>query len=191
VAVIAVRIGLVGATIIAGRVFYAVALCVVDDPDPEAVGAGLARTLNRRRPLHWERDKGPTVRRSIVDYIATAPTRLHVGALWCGHKEQEQARERIIEELLVPIAVTEELDGWRLESRARDGNRRDIWTLRSSYRLHHARTPHIAQGGKTDPLLWLADAAVGAWVDLYLDRQPEWMVSLIGSGHLRTSTILS
>lgn len=149
---------------------YAMGAVIIDSADHHSIQANLeSLRLGKSRRLHW-REETTTRQLSIAKEIAGIPMRgivtVHL------HKKEtrtERARRRCLERLLIEpdqAGVTLAL----IESRSPDRDHADLLLL-MGIRKARALSRDIVimwQSSYEEPLLWAADAVVGAttwWLD--------------------------
>lgn len=172
-----------------GRVVYAVAVVLVAFEDRQMVQSSIERSFDRRRPFHWERDRGGDVRARMLELLTSVPVEIVVAATRCETRRQTGARERLFDEVIFP-AVVGRVTSFVIERRSRAENERDGRVIRDWFRPTPQRIPSYDHVDKTDPLTWLADAASGIWSDALLNRGAGNLERLIGSGRLTLARIL-
>ena len=166
-----------------GSVVYVVALAVLRRSQIDAVGSAMVHLLDRRRPLHWERE-GTVVRERVVDQLCRLPVRLAAFAKITARASQNAVRRELFERQLLPAAVRLGVDELRIETRSEAENNQDRQTVRSWFRDEHHRIPTVVFATKEDPLTWIADATAGIVSDALLDRDHRYLDRLIVSHQL-------
>jgi len=165
-----------------GTVVYVLAAVIVDTDECTTISTELQALFPRRRPFHWEADKGPIVRDRMVDFMISKQLRLYVaGAMVTAPKQQNRTREALLQRRL--LTAVSELDVHRLciETRSTAEVNQDLRSIRNWYRDHRLRCPAIEFADKSEPLTWLADAASGIWADALIGRDRH-LPELIASG---------
>ena len=165
-----------------GTVVYVLAAVILDTDECATISTELQALFPRRRPFHWEADKGPVVRDRMVDFIIDKQLRLYVaGATVTAPKRQNQTREALLQRRL--LFATSELEVHRLciETRSTAEVNQDLRSIRNWYREHRLRCPALGFADKSDPMTWLADAASGIWADALLGRDRH-LLRLIAAG---------
>lgn len=172
-----------------GRVVYAVAIVLVTVEDRQMVQSSTERSFDRRRPFHWERDRGSDVRARMLKLLTSAPVEIVLAATRCETRRQAEARARLFGEVVFQ-AVVGRVTSLVIERRSRAENEHDGRVIRDWFRPTPQRIPSYDHVDKTDPLTWLADAASGAWSDALLNRGAGNLECLIGSGRLTLAQVL-
>jgi hypothetical protein len=152
-----------------GRVVYSVAMVLLKLEDRAEVESLVARSFARRRPFHWERDRGVEVRGRMLSLLESAPIEIVVGAIRCGTRGQAEARAMLLDRVVFP-EVSGRVSSLIIERRSRAENELDGRLIRDWFRSTSQRIPGYEHVDKTEPLTWLADAASGVWTDALLNR---------------------
>jgi hypothetical protein len=152
-----------------GRVVYSVAMVLLKLEDRAEVESLVARSFDRRRPFHWERDRGVEVRGRMLSLLESAPIEIVVGAIRCGTRGQAEARAMLLDRVVFP-EVSGRVSSLIIERRSRAENELDGRLIRDWFRSTSQRIPGYEHVDKTEPLTWLADAASGVWTDALLNR---------------------
>jgi hypothetical protein len=152
-----------------GRVVYAVAMVLLRVEDRAEVESLVARSFDRRRPFHWERDRGVEVRGRMLSLLESAPIEIVVGAIRCGTRGQAEARAVLLDTVVFPEA-SRRVHSLVIERRSRAENELDGRLIRDWFRSTSQRIPGYEHVDKSEPLTWLADAASGIWSDALLHR---------------------
>lgn len=167
-----------------GHGYFLMAVVVV--PDDRV--ADLSRRLRQHLPAgllrwHW-RDERPASRRRFLSLVADF-AEVDVTAFTCGQqaatqRKTEQARMRCLWELVGQFQVRD-VGTLVLESRQEHNDRKDRREIISAQRAGAAPKELVYRHGRPreEPLLWVADALVGAMglaaaggQDEYRDRLP-------------------
>lgn len=165
-----------------GSLVYVMAAVVLDAEDCAAISAELQTMFSRRRPFHWEADKGPVVRDRMVNFIIDRQLRLFVaGASVAVPKQQNRTREVLLHQRLLPVVSEFDVHQLCIEARSAAEVNQDLRSIRNWYRDRRLRCPAIEFAGKADPLTWLADTASGIWADALLGRDRH-LPQLIAAG---------
>lgn len=167
----------------ADQVVYTMALVIFDDADQDLVRQMLTATLNRRRPLHWERE-GTVVKQRIVDLLCVLPVTAHACASIVHRSTQQAARVRLLREHLLERAGVAGAGQLSIEQRSKaedDLDRREVrdWFRTSPHRFHGIE--HVT---KTEPLAWMPDTIAGIWADVVRGRGDGFIEQLVESGRL-------
>ncbi|WP_067183935.1 DUF3800 domain-containing protein [Microtetraspora niveoalba] len=149
---------------------YAMAAVVMDAADCEDVRVDLeSLRLGKSPRLHW-RDESPTRQLAIAERIADMPIRGIVTVyLHGGEVRTERARRRCLERLLIEVDKAG-VAAVSIESRTPEQDHLDrglLTGLRKARVLPKSLTVRW-QPSASEPLLWAADAVVGAttwWLD--------------------------
>ncbi|MER6173456.1 hypothetical protein [Streptosporangium sp. NPDC001681] len=153
---------------------YAMAAVIVDSADHDDMRAALeSLRLGKRRRLHW-RDESPAHRIDIAEALAKLPIEgivaVHLHDRGVRH---ERARRLCLERLLYEVDA-KNTTRVTVESRASEDrlDRSLLTSMRRSLRI--SLTMKVDWVLPFDePLLWAADAVVGA-TTWWLDGQPEY-----------------
>jgi hypothetical protein len=172
-----------------GRVVYAVAMVLMRVEDRAQVESLVARSFDRRRPFHWERDRGVEVRSRMLSLLESAPIGIVVGAVRCGTRGQAEARALLLDRVVFP-EVSGRVSSLIIERRSRAENELDGRLIRDWFRLTSQRIPGYEHVDKTEPLTWLADAASGVWSDALLNRCGGNLERIVASGRLVRGQLL-
>ncbi len=172
-----------------GSVVYAVAMVLVRVEDRAAVESLVARIFDRRRPFHWERDRGVEVRGRMLSLLESAPIEIVVGATRCGTRGQAEARAVLLDRVVFPEA-SGRVNSLVIERRSRAENELDGRLIRDWFRPTSQRIPGYEHVDKTEPLTWLADAASGIWSDALLNRCGGNLERIVASGRLVRGQLL-
>jgi hypothetical protein len=165
-------------------------MVVVDHADIDQLVGTIAACFARRRPFHWDSDKGSTNRRRMVDDVMVASRiRVCVDATLADHRHQEHTRHQLLCTYLLPVAARIGVTEFATESRTDTDNHRDVREIRNWYRTAGPMCPQMRFANKTDPLTWVADAAAGIWSDVVLDRPGEgWFTALATKQRITQAT---
>lgn len=129
--------------------------------------------LPGQKKVHWHGDQ-PSRHDAVIDVVSALPLEAVVVVRQGPKTDKDDRRRRKVLEALAPA-----LDGLgcvdlTLESRGSRADKRDremLDALRARQRVDRLRLTHAP--GPSDPLLWVADAVVGAVVAARVG-QPQW-----------------
>lgn len=173
-----------GARLSDGHRLYVVAAVLSSPADhPRIIAPLIALQINPDIPLHFRTERSKR-RLAVAQVIAEAP--LHGAILLItstGNARQEQARARLLCELLPRLERIEGVRHVVVESRA-GGDRHDRRTRDRLRRSHHITAGlRVDHADKSTPMLWLADWVASAYVAAHHhDEREPWDV--INSAHL-------
>lgn len=174
-----------------GVIIYALGVVVLDDAEYARLVSPLTGVLNRKRPFHWEADKGPEVRGRVVAEMCGASLSLLMAATEVSvPKRQNGARERLLRSDVLPMLARMGVDRLEIESRSNDENSSDTRSIRNWYRDQQSvRCPELKFVDKRAPVAWLADAASGLWADALLGRETP-LARLVAAGRVSQATCM-
>lgn len=129
--------------------------------------------LPGQRKVHWHSDR-PRRHDTVIGQVAELPIRAVVVVRHGPRSDRQERRRRKAFERLVPALVERGCAELTLESRGPHADQKDrqmLDALRSRHQADGLRLTHTP--GPADPLLWYADAVVGAVVASRTGR-PRW-----------------
>lgn len=152
-----------------GQREYLICAAIAPMAETEAIRERLRPLLRPgQRKLHWT-DAGSADRRKIVETIAALePMNVVVTHLSEAQRKEERFRRKCLELLYFELVGTEVFDlTLECRTRAQDKNdRAHIVALQGSHGLdRRMRIAHVR--GEAEPMLWIADAVLGAINDVH------------------------
>ena len=156
-----------------GKYIYLMSLILIEDALVGAISTDLRIWLNRKKPFHWTKDKGSKLRSEIFSRFNIYNLQVVIGASEKEDTTGQAARERIWQNVLLPQASKVGVTQLQIEQRSNSQDSLDIVLIRNWCRDNSWRGVSHNHVGKNSELVWLADAAAGAWGDIYKsERQP-------------------
>jgi hypothetical protein len=178
-----------GARLADGRQQYTLAAVLTSPADRPGIVKLLSDLQVGEAPLHHHAER-PERRVLIVEALTEAP--LHGSILIatsCAASAQERARARLLSVLLPTLEHVENVQRVTIESRA-GGDRHDRRTrdrLRRSHQITSAL--RVDHAGKSEPMLWIADFIVSAYVAAnHRDQRKAW--EIISGAHCVDVTVV-
>jgi hypothetical protein len=152
-----------------GRVFYSLALIILERSVADILKVDLPYMLSRKKPFHWA-DEGPQIKGKIVERIRASEVKIHLAAALVVPANQSQARSDLYENRPLPCAVHGGVTDFIIEGRSHSQNNAETQFIRNWYRQEKISMPNISHDSKDSPLTWVADASAGIWSDVLLGR---------------------
>ncbi len=165
-----------------GTVVCVIAAAVVVDRHQNEVRQRVRDSLDRQRPFHWVSDRGPIVRQRMIDCLVEVGVQsVGIYAADVPAPDQEHARSRLLSSALLPELHIARVESVMLEGRS-NKDRLDKATF-ARFRANRVDVRwSYSWADKSEPLLWLADAAAGALFEFVVKGDDRWWAQLDEAG---------
>jgi len=152
-------------------VYYILSKVLIPEPAAAVRALGHVRG-DRRRPFHYA-EEGPEALERMMQLFERET--LHAAVLWspAPRRGQVTARGKLLREHTRRCA-DEGVEHLIIESGDDAGNERDRSAILDHFQDRGGVPFRYDWRSKTEPLLWIADAACGIAADHLLDRRPEY-----------------
>ena|GEM_PF-2279250 len=165
-----------------GDVVYTIAAAVVIERSRDEVRGAVLDALNRQRPFHWVSDRGPVKRQRMIDCLIGLEVQCvgthsdHVSV-----SDQEHVRRDLLTSTLLPELRAAGVDSLILEGRSNKDRYDKATFARFRADSNDVRWSYT-WADKSEPLLWLADAAAGALFEYVAKGNDRWWSQLDVAG---------